>query len=212
MAETDPVARAMCESWTARGRALEEAGAESHAAGVARVVSMRGPAMVPAAGETGRAMLAAGVEVVVVSNSPNAKLAEWFAHAGLDAVGHPERRAGAFRLRGGSRKFEIDADRHAPLHLGDLAIETARPAYERVLREERPDAVIGDVFSLDLALPLRLRRTEPEWRDLRILWLLQPYTPRWLRARVEAHAGGEVECVEGGLAGVPAALQRAAGS
>ena len=162
--------------------------------------------MVPAAGEAGRALVDGGVEVVVVSNSPAEKLATWFAHVGLASVAHPGRAPRAFCLRGESRKFEIDAARAHPLVLGELSIETARPAYERILREERPDAVVGDVFSLDLALPLRLKREEPGWSGLRVVWIQQRYTPRWLRAAVEWHAGGEVECVEGGLAAVAATL------
>ncbi len=206
--DSDPVARAILAGFAARGARFDAAGGESHAQAVASVVATRGPAMAPGAMETGRALLDAGVEVVVVSNSPNEKLAEWFGSAGIATRPHPERADRAFRLRGGSRKFEIESGRSELLRLGDLGIETARPVYERVLREERPDAVIGDVFSLDVALPLRLKRTEPGWGALRVLWLMQPYTPRWLRAAVEWHAGGEVECIEGGLSGLAAALTR----
>ena len=205
-AASDPVARAVLDGFAARGARFDDAGGESHARGVASVVAARGPAMAPGAAEAGRGLLDAGVEVVVVSNSPNEKLAEWFGSAGIATRPHPERAERTFRLRGRSRKFEIDPGRSESLRLGDLTIETARPVYERVLREERPDAVIGDVFSLDVALPLRLKRTEPEWGALRVLWLMQPYTPRWLRAAVEWHAGGEVECIEGGLAGLAAGL------
>jgi hypothetical protein len=121
-------------------------------------------------------------------------------------VRHPARDPGALRLRGDSRKFAIDPERSDMLVLGEVRIETARPSYERALREERPTAVVGDVFSLDLALPLVLRRREPGWRDVRLFWLLQPYTPTWLRELVERHADGEVEPIEGGLAAVAAAL------
>lgn len=207
-APVDPVARAILDGFAARGAQFDAAGGESHAQGVASVVAARGPAMAPGAAAAGRALLDGAVEVVAVSNSPNEKLAEWFASAGIASHPHPERADRAFRLRGRSRKFEIDPARSELLQLGDLAIETARPVYERVLREERPDAVVGDVFSLDVALPLRLKRTESEWRGLRVLWLMQPYTPRWLRAAVEWHAGGEVECIEGGLPGLAAALTR----
>lgn len=207
-AANDPVAGAIRDGLAARGVAIEDLGAASHAQGVARVVAARGPATVPAAGEAGRAMLAAGIDVVVVSNSPNAKLGAWFEHAGIPSTPHPETQPGAFRLRGASRKFELDVAKSRLLALGDLAIDTARPAYERILREERPDAVLGDVFSLDLALPLRLKRTEPDWRHLRVLWLMQPYTPSWLRATVQWHAGGDVECIEGGITGAALALTR----
>lgn len=202
----DPIAAAMREGVAASGRTLDQLGAESHAAGVARVVSARGPAMVAEAGEAGRSMLAAGIEVVVVSNSPGEKLSAWFAHVGIPGVSHPERVPGALRFRGGARKFELDPSSSHPLQIGGHRIETARPAYERILREERPDAVVGDVFSLDLALPLRLKREEPGWSALRVLWLIQRYTPRWLRDEVAAHAGGEIEFIEGGITAVAATL------
>jgi hypothetical protein len=62
--------------------------------------------------------------------------------------------------------------------------------------------VVGDVFSLDLALPLWLKRTQPSWRHVRLFWLVHPYTPTRLRAAISEYAAGEVEPVEGGLTGV----------
>jgi len=144
----------------------------------------------------------------VVSNSPPEKLAAWFAHVGLRGLPHPERAPGVLRFRGGARKFELDPERRVPLAFGDVAIETARPAYQRILEEERPDAVVGDVFSLDLALPLRLKRERADWRHLRVLWQLQPYTPRAMRELVARHAVGEVEEIEGGPPALSSALLR----
>jgi len=203
--DSDPIGRALRESFGSSPRSLEEAGSDSHRRGVARVVAARGPALAAGAADAGGALTAH--EVVVVSNSPNAKLAEWFGSGGIRSAPHPESAPGVFRLRGESRKFEIDAGRSEMLRLGELEIETARPLYERILREERPDAVVGDVFSLDLALPLRLKLTDPGFRDLRVLWLVQPYTPRWLQAAVEWHAGDAFEEIDG-IGGLAAALAR----
>jgi hypothetical protein len=205
-AATDPVARALRDGLAARGKSLEDLGAESHSAGVARVVAERGPAIVPAAREVMQPLDDAGIEVVVASNSGPEKLLAWFGHAGIPGVLHPEHADGALRLRGGARKFLTDENRSVPLVLGDARFETARPFYEAILEDESPDAVVGDVFSLDLALPLRLKRTEPAWGGVRLLWLIQSYTPAWLRALVEQHAGAEVQCVEGGIAALPKAL------
>jgi hypothetical protein len=71
-----------------------------------------------------------------------------------------------------------------------------------VLREERPDAIVGDVYSLDIALPLALKRREPGWRNVRLFWLLQPYAPDRVRRALATLPSGELEMVEGGLAGV----------
>jgi hypothetical protein len=111
---------------------------------------------------------------------------------------HPERGQGALRLRGSGRKFILDQERTDPIDIGDVSIETARPFYEEALKDEVPDAIVGDVFSLDLALPLALRRREAAFASMRLFWLMQPYTPPWLREIVGA-AAGEVEQVEGGL-------------
>jgi hypothetical protein len=78
----------------------------------------------------------------------------------------------------------------------------ARPFYAQVLEEEAPDAVVGDVFSLDLALPLALKRTRPGWRHVRLFWLVHPYTTERMRREIAQLAPGEVEAVEGGLAAV----------
>jgi hypothetical protein len=134
----------------------------------------------------------------VVSNSGVDKLEPWFAHADVPARVHPDRAPGALRLRGGARKFLLDGKASSSLRLGELTFDVARPHYEAVLREERPDAVVGDVFSLDLALPLALRRREPGWSAVRLFWLIHPYTPAWLRAEIQRHAP-EVEALEGGL-------------
>ena len=88
-----------------------------------------------------------------------------------------------------------------------MRVDIARPDYERVLREERPDAVVGDVFSLDLALPLAFKRRDPAWRHVRLFWLVHPYTPERMKRELASLADGEVEPVEGGLAGVAERLQ-----
>jgi len=202
----DPVAAALRDAIVAHGQSLESFGGIAHAEGVKRVAATRGPGILPAAAAAGRRMLERGVQVEVVSNSGTQKLAEWFAHAGVPAEVHPASRPGALVLRGGARKFVLDERETRPLAVGGVTIDTARPHYEQVLREVRPDAVVGDVFSLDLALPLRLRREDPAFRGLRLFWLMQPYTPGWLRAQVQGAAVGEVELVGGGLASVASAL------
>lgn len=201
-AGADAIATALRDAIVAHGFTLESFGGHAHAEGVKQVAAARGPGILPAAADAGRRLLGRGGRISVVSNSGTQKLAEWFAHAGVPAEVYPEQRAGALELRGGARKFVLDESGSRPLALGDVVVETARPHYESVLREERPDAVVGDVFSLDLALPLMLKREDPDFRGLRLFWLMQPYTPPWLKAQVQRAAGREIECIEGGLAAV----------
>lgn len=199
----DPVALALHDAVLAPGHdSLEAFGGAAHAEAVHRVEETRGPGVLPAATAAGRRMLEAGVEIVVVSNSGREKLDRWFAHAGLPHVVHPERMAGALRLRGGARKFVLDPGASSPVAFGHMTIETARPYYERILLEEVPDAVVGDVFSLDLALPLVLKRRESAWRHVRLFWLQHDYTPARIREELLRVAPGEIECVENGLEGV----------
>jgi hypothetical protein len=205
-AGSDPIATALRDGLAARGKSIDEFGGQSHSEAVARVVAERGPAILAEARQILDPIHAAGVDVVVVSNSNAEKLLAWFGHAGIRSALHPERTAGVLRLRGGARKFILDEQRSLPLEFDGVSVETARPFYEEILADERPDAVVGDVFSLDLALPLRLKRTSPEFRDLRLLWLIQSYTPEWLRLKVEKEFGDAIECVEGGLAALPEAL------
>ena len=195
----DPVAAGLVDAIRAHGHAdLDAFGGWAHAGGVAEVVARRGPGILPAAAAAGRRLLEAGVEIVVVSNSGADKLARWFEHAGVPFHRDGSRGPGALALRGGARKFVLDATRSDRLELDGLAIEVARPSYDAALHEERPDAVVGDVFSLDLALPLALRRREPGFERMRLFWLAYPYTPAWLRQRIE-RAAPEVEIVSGGL-------------
>lgn len=201
----DPLADAVIRAIEAHGFDVESFGGHAHRQGVEEVARVRGPGILRDAAESGLRMLAGGMDVVVVSNSGTDKLARWFQHAGVPAVVHPERRAGALRLRGAAMKFVLDPERRAPLALGALSFETARPSYETVLREEQPDAVVGDVFSLDLALPLALRRAEPVFRAMRLFWLRRPYTPQWIEREIVS-AAPEVECVDGGLGPVADAL------
>jgi hypothetical protein len=200
-AAADPVAAEILRAIEARGFTLETFGALAHAEAVAQVERERGPGVTAEAAAAARAMLAAGVELVLVSNSGADKLGRWLEAAGVPGVVHPARRAGAATLRGTAKKFALDRERSAPLDVGGGPIETARPMYEAILREERPDAVVGDVFSLDLALPLSLRRSDAAFAGMRLFWLIRPYTPPWLRLAAEA-AAREVECVEDGLSGV----------
>jgi hypothetical protein len=197
--EHDEIARSLLDAVAASEiKSLDALGGESHAEGVRRVVESRGPGILPEAAEAGRRMLSAGVEVVAVSNSTTEKLRKWFDHAGVPCTEHPERKAGALRIRGSARKFVLAPDLDRALELGSLRIDLARPSYLEVLQDEKPGAIVGDVFSLDLALPLALRRTEPGWSRVRLFWILHPYTPAWLAREVAAHAP-EIEPIRGGL-------------
>jgi hypothetical protein len=208
----DPIARRLRDGVAAGVHGnLETFGGWAHGEGVRRVVETRGPGLLPEAASVVRRLAEAGIEVVVVSNSGPEKLVRWFDHGGVPHTVHPERRRGAVRLRGSARKFVLDPDRADVLEIGPVRVDVARPAYESVLRDERPDAVVGDVFSLDLALPLALRRRDPDFAHMRLFWLVRDYTPTRLVRALEPHVRGEVERVEGGLDALASRLTSTSG-
>lgn len=129
-------------------------------------------------------LLGRGHDVVVVSNSSTDRIIHLLGSVGLKACAHAEEPNARLRVRGDARKFELGAEsRVSPV--GEYAVEVSRPYYERILREEVPGAVIGDVFSLDLALPLYLARTESaRFGGLRAYLRTRPYTPAWSREHV----------------------------
>ena len=195
--EGDAWARELHDGVVAAGfRDLDAFGGRCHEGAVEQVVRERGPGILPVAAAAGNAMLARGDAIVVVSNSPPDKLLRWLAHAGVPASRHPDRVPGAARARGSAGKFELGAPARSRLELGAVRIDVDRPAYEAILVDEQPDAVVGDVFSLDLALPLALRRSRPDWTHVRLFWLIHPYTPERLQRAVREHAP-EIEFVTG---------------
>ena len=198
----DVVAARLAAAIERDGTTLDAFGSRAHVGGVQQVETSRGPGILPQASAAGRELLAAGIEVVVVSNSGTDKLRRWFEHARVPARVHPDRAEHALRLRGSARKFMLAPEAADPLAVAGLELDVARPDYARMLAEETPDAVVGDVFSLDLALPLALKRRDPTWGHVRLFWLVHPYTPERMRARIARLPAGEVESVEGGLAAV----------
>jgi len=204
----DPLAARLAAAVEERDGTLDAFGGRAHVGGVREVEARRGPGITAAAAQVGRQLLARGVDIVVVSNSGTEKLKRWFEHAEVPCSVHPEQAPGALRLRGSARKFVLAPGAGDPLEAGDLRVDVARPHYEAVLREERPDAIVGDVFSLDLALPLALKRRDPAWTKTRLFWLLHPYTPERMRRVIAGLPAGDVDIVEGGLPGVAERLLR----
>ena len=201
----DPVAARLVQAVLASGHgSLEDFGGWCHRASVRILQLSRGPAILPTAAQAGLDMLRGGIDVVVVSNSGTQKLVDWFGPTAVPTVvddpAHPAPPA-TMRLRGNALKFVLDETQRSPLTAGSVTVETARPHYEKVIRAELegyagPAAVVGDLFSIDLALPLRLRRTEAAFAGLRLFWIVRDYTPARLQREIAAHVP-EVEAVSG---------------
>lgn len=135
------------------------------------------PALVPGAAEQLAALGAAGAEVVVVSNSPAEKIIRWFRAVGVDAG---ERPGHLLRVRGQAGKQTLGPGDDA-IVAGGRRVAVDRPRYRAVLEEERPELVIGDVFSLDLALPHVLRERGAPGAPRTLVLRGHEHTPAWVR-------------------------------
>ena len=145
------------------------------------------PALVPGAGEAFQALHDAGAEVVVVSNSHADKVVGWLRHAGIDAG---EDQGHLVRVHGDAGKWHVE---------GDDAIEVAgrrvlvdRPRYRAVIEDEDPDVVVGDVFSLDLALPSVMRTNGAGCAPHLLALRRHPHTPDWI---LDSQGGGAIDVV-----------------
>lgn len=140
--------------------------------------------------------LAAGYEVVVVSNSHAEKLCKWFQERGIDAR---EDDTGEIRVRGNAKKYQIASDTGA-LELSGRKICVDRPLYLKALVEEQADVVIGDVFSLDLSLPYVLRRDGLPGAPKHLVLKRHKHTPAWITALV---GEGPIDCLVDDLGDLP---------
>lgn len=127
-------------------------------------------------------LLEAGHEVVVVSNSATDRVLDLLSRLELPAVAHDDDPTAPLRVRGSARKFALGSAPRAH-RWGELSFDVDRPAYRTILQDEKPQVVIGDVFSLDLALPLAL--CEAGELQSHLLLRTRPYTPAWARSLVE---------------------------
>lgn len=118
------------------------------------------------------ALVKAGHELVIVSNSSPERIER--------IVG--ERFPKGVRVRGNASKFATTPT--APtLDVGRYKVPLERPAYHSILVDEKPDLVIGDVFTLDLSYPLQLR-AKGMLPNVRVALVERPYTPAWSKAYV----------------------------
>ena len=69
-----------------------------------------------------------------------------------------------------------------------------RPYYREILRDVRPDLVIGDVASFDLALPAFMRSLGDLSADLRLVLRRNAETSAWATAQVRS--GGPLRLVD----------------
>ena len=126
-----------------------------------------------------------GVEIVVASNSKTEKIEHLFRKAGHKVTNEKSIVRGKLHARGDAQKFVIDP---SFTDIPEMLVITKkyqpdlrRKKYFNILLEEKPDYVIGDVFSLDLALPVHLRLNDTRFKNLKVIQKIQPHTPGWVK-------------------------------
>lgn len=155
------------------------------------------PCIVPEAAALLKAIEDAGAEVVIISNSGAEKIVRWFQSAGIDAG---EDNGHALRVRGSAKKWFLGDTQNA-MKVGGREVLLDRPEYRSAILAERPDLIIGDVFSLDLALPHALRgRSILQAPDTLVL-RKHAHTPDWV---TETQAGGAIDHIVDSVSELPA--------
>ena len=146
------------------------------------------PIMVEDTLATFEALMAAGAEVFVVSNSQPTKVIPWLREMGVDAGDDESHRV---RVYGDARKWWL-SDAPESMQVAGRTVFIDRPAYRRILETVEPDIIIGDVFSLDLALPHHLRREAAAGAPKRLVLRRNEHSPSWA---TEGRADGAIDAV-----------------
>jgi FMN phosphatase YigB (HAD superfamily) len=111
-----------------------------------------------------------GHQITVVSNSAPEKIEDFLKQNLMDPGIHVQ-------VRGNAKKFELGA-KPKTIEMGEYKFDVNRPGYEAALIELQPDLVIGDVFSLDLALPISLKREGKIPLRQGVVYRIRNYSPK----------------------------------
>lgn len=111
-----------------------------------------------------------GIQVVIVSNSETDRIEKILKNSQV-------KMGSLLKIRGGAKKFAL-GNQPQKIKFVDREVEIDRPFYLKALLEEKPDAVVGDVFSLDLALPLHLSESG-QLNGVKVCLRQRAYTPAW---------------------------------
>ncbi|MEO8447407.1 MAG: hypothetical protein ABI528_07925, partial [bacterium] len=126
-----------------------------------------------------------GTDIVVVSNSTTDKIKYLFSRASVEVSSDPLSQRKKVHARGDAKKYMVynsDTTIEKSYKINDkIEVPLRRSNYHQILIEEKPDFVIGDVFSLDIALPLYLRMNDKKFSELKVIQRVQTYTPDWVR-------------------------------
>ena len=151
--------------------------------------------------ETFEALHDLGVVLVIVSNSTSEKIVGWLRHAGVDAG---EDEGHLVRVHGQAGKQTVDPG-GSTLSVANRTVHVERPKYRAVVESEDPDLVVGDVFSLDLALPHAMRVAGEDKAPASLALRRHDHTPGWV---LDDRADGAIDHVIEGVADLVGLVRR----
>ncbi len=132
--------------------------------------------LLPSAPEVLTSLLAIADVIFCTNFTPDAVARSWlprgFAFTGPQATP-------GLTLRGEARKQTLTADPARTVPFGGRPVSVDRSFYRAALEAERPDVVVGDVFSLDLALPLTMAAERHPTCRPHCLLARTRFTPSW---------------------------------
>ncbi|MCI0449557.1 MAG: hypothetical protein L0Y79_07205 [Chlorobi bacterium] len=137
------------------------------------------------AGKVVRELNAKGVEIVIAADWKTEKIEHLFLKAEHKATNEQQPKRGRLHARGNAKKFVIDNSYTKLPEFMEITdkykVNLRRGSYHKILLDEKPDYVLGDAFSPDLALPLYLRMKDRSFRHMKVIQKLQPHTPKWVK-------------------------------
>lgn len=150
--------------------------------------------LAPGAERVLRWMLDHDMTICFATNAPAIKVIDWFAHHGFEVANAREVEPGGAPLRvyGRAGKQWL-SETPESIEVGGRTVQTDRPQYRKILERECPDAVVGDVFSLDLALPTALRAAGATGGPQAVGLMHMRHTPEWVQAGVGPQPGGWID-------------------
>lgn len=184
---TEGVARRYREAIEARWPSVQAFAEHGFLTAMARFRAEHPPSITADAHAQLTAVLERGAEVVIVSNSEPAKLHAWFDAVGIDAGEGPGH---TLRTRGSAGKQVLGSN--SAIEVAGRRVHVDRPRYREAIEAERPALVIGDVFSLDLALPHAMREEGHPAAPRTLALRRHRHTPPWI---LQGRAAGAIDHV-----------------
>jgi len=146
--------------------------------------------LAPGAARVLQWLMERGVDITFATNAPAEKVIQWFHHQGFDVADArvTTRKLNKLRVYGRAGKQWLGTSGDF-MDYGGRRVAVDRPQYRQIIEQEKPDLIVGDVLSLDLSLPLAMRKNGESSAPSSIGLMQLTHTPHWATQGVGGHAG-----------------------